>query len=43
MIRESKIETVSQAVSEVKGDTGKLYEIFNNLVGRKTENPVPER
>ena len=41
MLRKSKIETIREKVNECAKDSKKLYKLVSELVGSKSENPMP--
>ena len=42
LIRRTKVAVLSSKVLECKGDTKKLYQLFNSISGKKSDNPMPE-
>ncbi|XP_077994476.1 uncharacterized protein LOC144448196 [Glandiceps talaboti] len=42
MIKAEKRESISTKIHESRANTKKLYQIVNNLVGKKDVNPMPE-
>ena len=41
-IRKAKNEIISDEIQDCKGDTKKLYALVSNLIGKNTENSLPE-
>ena len=43
MLKSIQKTTVSKKINECKQDTKKLYAFVNNIIGRASENPLPNR
>ena len=41
-LRHAKKTAISNKVQEIGTDTGKLYKLVNNVLGRKKDNPLPD-
>ena len=42
LLKKTKTEILSSKVLECKGNTKMLYQLFKNISGQKTENPMPQ-
>ena len=41
LLKATKTELLSAEINACKGDTKELYKVFNNITGKKAENPMP--